>query len=140
MSDSGYGAPTKSVFDDAKTMPVVVHALYLLGFLTGGVSVLVGLVLAYAGSGENDWRRSHYQYAVRTFWLTLAAFAVLGGVMLIGFLLTVTILGAIVGVPLMILAGVAMAAPAIWFAVRAVVALLYAVRGESYPRPRALLV
>lgn len=141
MTEAGYVKRSEgAVFDDDKTMPIVVHALYLLGFVTGGVSAIVGVIIAYVGLNESDWRRSHYLHAIYTFWLTLAGFVVAGIAMGLGVLLTATVIGAIVGVPLMIVAGIALAVPAVWFGVRAVLALIYASRAEAYPRPRTLLV
>jgi uncharacterized membrane protein len=142
MADADYSRSVRggTVLDDEKIMPLVVHGLYLLGFVTGGLSAVVGLIIAYAGLREADWRRSHYLHAIYTFWLTLAAFAAVWAAIGLGVLLTVTIIGAIIGLPLIVVGIVATAVPAIWFGVRAVVAAMYAARGEAYPRPRTWLV
>ena len=72
--------------------PTVISLLYLSSFVLG-ITVLIGVVLAYVWRGEPqaEWERSHYTYLIRTFWLGL-----IGGIIstflmlvLIGFLLIV---------------------------------------------------
>ncbi len=72
--------------------PTVISLLYLSSFVLG-ITVLIGVVLAYVWRGEPqaEWERSHYTYLIRTFWLGL-----IGGIVstilmlaLIGFLLIV---------------------------------------------------
>lgn len=140
MTESGFtntderaGTPA---FSDEKVLPIVVHALYLLGFATGGVSAIVGLIIAYVGLGEHDWRRSHYLHAVYTFWLAVAGAAVSGALLVVGIPLSFII----IGIPLVILGGLGLTAVTVWAAVRVVVALIYASKGEAYPRPRTWLV
>lgn len=145
MTDANYPKDdARPLFEDERAMPVVVHALHLLGFVTGGLTAVAAVILAYVGLNEDDWRRTHYLHAIYTFWLTLAAFVVVGVVMTVlltlGVLLTMTVIGAIVGVPLLILAGIGFGVPAVYFAVRSILALLYALRGEAYPRPRSWLL
>ncbi len=81
-------APASSSFD--LNHPTVVSLLYLSSFALG-VTVIVGVVLAYVWKGEShaDWETSLYDYLIRTFWIGF-----LGGiasvvlmVALIGFLL-----------------------------------------------------
>ena len=70
--------------------PTIVSLLYLSSFFLG-VTVIVGLVLAYVWKGEPhaDWESSHYQYLIRTFWLGLigAIVSTLFMIVLIGFLM-----------------------------------------------------
>lgn len=51
--------------------PAIVAGLYL-ATLVLGLSVFVGLILAYVWRGENDgepWEESHFTYLIRTFWI-----------------------------------------------------------------------
>lgn len=59
------------------TMPIVVYALHLAGIVTGGVTALVGVVIAYVYRGRGPaWLDEHYRYQIRTFWLSLLYFTV----------------------------------------------------------------
>ena len=77
-----------SVF--AFNRPTIISLLYLSSFFLG-VTVIVGLVLAYVWKDEShaDWESSHYQYLIRTFWIGLIGciISVLFMVVLIGFLM-----------------------------------------------------
>ncbi|SFU41558.1 DUF4870 family protein [Halomonas korlensis] len=71
------------------TMAIVVYALHLAGIVTGGVTSLVGVVIAYVYRGKGPaWLDEHYRYQIRTFWMALVYFAVSGllTLILIGFL------------------------------------------------------
>ena len=74
--------------------PTIVSLLYLSSFFLG-VTVIVGVVLAYVWKGEPhaDWESSHYQYLIRTFWLGLIGCIVstLFMIVLIGFLMLVAV-------------------------------------------------
>ncbi|MCE8016029.1 hypothetical protein HOP62_08060 [Halomonas sp. MCCC 1A17488] len=74
--DSG-GAPDT-------TLPIVVYALFLAGIVTGGLTMLVGVVIAYVYRGEGPhWFDEHYRYQIRTFWLALLYFAISALLMLV---------------------------------------------------------
>ena len=71
---------------------LIVYILYLAGFLTGGITNLVGLVLAYVnGDDQPEWLQTHYRYQIRTFWIgvlysvisTILIIILIGKVMLI---------------------------------------------------------
>ena len=121
-----------------RVLPIAVHALYLLAFATGGLSAIVGLIAAYVGRRDGDftWRASHYEFAIWTFWLTLAGSAIAW--LLIG--VGIPLLLVLVGIVPILVGGLALALICIWFAVRSVLGLVYAIRGEAYPRPRNLIV
>ncbi|MCR9277801.1 MAG: hypothetical protein NXH85_07470 [Pseudomonadaceae bacterium] len=67
----------------------LIYVLYLAGFITGGVTSLIGVVMAYMARGDADeMLKSHYTWQIRTFWIALVA-SLVGGVLtivLIGFL------------------------------------------------------
>ncbi|MFN3228792.1 MAG: DUF4870 family protein [Asticcacaulis sp.] len=105
--------------DGDKTLPVVTYALLLGGALSVGVLAIVALVLAYVSRDQApDWAKSHYIFIIRTFWIGLVG-SVVG--------LITTIIG--VGVLLL-------CALVVWALVRCILGLIYATKGEPYPRPQ----
>ena len=109
---------------DDRTMVLIVYVLYLVGFATGWVTAIVGVVLAYVHRDKApDWLKSHYQLLIRTFWISLA--------------------GTIISVPLVLAFGlglVLMAALLIWFVIRCAVGLSRLLQNEPYPNPETWLV
>ena len=120
---------------DDRTLPTVVYALYLLG-LINGLTVLIGVIIAYANrSRSGPVTDSHYLFQIRTFWIGIVAWVIAAVLLFWGIPLSFIL----IGVPLVMLAGLLIAATHIWFAVRCILGLMYLSRGESYPRPRAWL-
>lgn len=142
MSDPAHIQTPAAAEDQA--MPAITYALFLLGLATGGVTSIVGLIIAYSQRETAGWRnRSHYDFLIRTFWLTLllaVGLAVIGGVlMLVGIPLSFVL----VGIPLVALGGlswVVMGLLGVWYAVRCIVGVIFLARGEAYPRPRTWLI
>lgn len=103
--------------------PTIISLCYLGGFVSGGVTSLVGIVLAHVWQGDNQesWAASHFSYNIRTFWFALIAGVIAGvlSVVLIGFLL----------MPLI----------AVWVGVRSVMSLIKAQKQEPMPDPQTLL-
>jgi uncharacterized membrane protein len=134
MSDPIYTAPTDYGRTDDKTMTLVVYALYLLGFVTVGLTTLVGLVMAYVQKNRASERAySHYVFLIRTFWIALAAFVAVGVVKFVGVLLTFVL----IGIPLLMLAWLAVSVIAIWYGVRCIIGLVAAAQDQAYGQPRA---
>ncbi len=103
---------------DDKTLPMVGYALMLAGLITGGVTSVIAVILAYVSrKGAPDWLQSHYQFQIRTFWLSLL-FAVIGGAL------------TVVGVGVILLAALG-----VWIAVRAIMGLSWLLKGQAYPTP-----
>lgn len=52
--------------------PTIIGLLYVSSFVLG-VTVIIGVVLAYVWRGEphEAWEDTHYQYLIRTFWIGL---------------------------------------------------------------------
>jgi uncharacterized membrane protein len=75
----------------------VVGAATVIGSFIGSVPSLVAVILNYVKRGEarGTWAASHYRWQIRTFW-----FALLWA--LIGWVLVFTLIGAVVGVPILI--------------------------------------
>jgi uncharacterized membrane protein len=75
----------------------VVGAATVIGSFIGGLPSIVAVILNYMmrGAARGTWIDSHYRWQIRTFW-----FAVLWA--LIGWVLVFTLIGAVVGVPILI--------------------------------------
>lgn len=95
--------------------PTVISLLYI-GYFLAGISAIIGIILAYIWQGETHdaWENSHYRFHIRTFWIGLL-YSVIAGILSV---LTFFLLS-----PLFVLV-------AIWFAVRAIKALLAAQKRE----------
>ena len=116
-------------------MPAVVYALYLIG-IANGVTVLLGLVLAYLGRGRcGPKMRSHYTFLIRTCWLWLAWVVI--GVLLLAIGIPLSFV--LVGIPLAAIGWVILALDHVWFAVRVVQGVIDLARDEPYPRPYSWL-
>lgn len=114
--------PTSSGFD--LNQPTIISLLYLGGFVSGGITSLVGIVLAHVWKGDNQlsWAHSHFDYLVRTFWLGFV-----GGI--IAFLLSFVLIGLLL-FPVL----------AVWVGVRSVMSLVKAQKQLPMPEPQTLLV
>jgi uncharacterized membrane protein len=121
--------------EEDRTLPTVVYALYLLG-LVNGLTVLIGLIIAYANRDRaGPVMESHYTFQIRSFWIGIALWIIAAILFLWGIPLSFII----IGVPLLVAGGLILAGTHIWFALRCILGLMYVSRGEAYPRPRAWL-
>ncbi|MDB5445408.1 MAG: hypothetical protein JWQ97_725 [Phenylobacterium sp.] len=119
-----------------RTMPAVVYALYLIG-IVNGFTVLIGLILAYLNRGQAGGRmRTHYTFLIRTCWLWLV-WALIGAALIFWGGIFSLIL---VGLPFFALGWLILGLVHIWFALRAIVGVIYLARDEPYPRPYAWLL
>jgi uncharacterized membrane protein len=120
-----------------KTTVIVVYALYLAGFVTAGLTTVIGLVMAYVLDGQaSDIARTHYLFLRRTFWKGLL-FSVIGWALLVvGLILSIIL----IGIPLLLLAKLVWLLTAIWFAARCILGLLATLDDRPYGAPRSWLV
>lgn len=119
-----------------RTLPIVVYALYLLGF-TNGLTFFIGLIVAYANRANAGPRMaSHYTFQIRTFWLAIAWVLIGAAMVAIGIPFSLIL----VGIPVVLLGGFICGAVGVWFAIRSILGLVYAARGEAYPRPLNWLI
>lgn len=133
MTDTTVIAPRA---EEDKILPAVVYGLYLLGF-TNGLTFLIGLIVAYVNrDAAGPINESHYTFAIRSFWLSIAWFLIGGALILFG----IPMLIVLVGLPMIIAGGLIMGAVSLWFVARCVMGIYYLARGEAYPRPRAWLI
>jgi uncharacterized membrane protein len=103
--------------------PTIIALLFLASPLVGGISAIVGVVLAYVWRSEThaDWETSHYSYLINTFWIAFigTCISLVLMLVLIGFLL--------------------IAAFGIQALVRSVLVLVNAQKKLAMPNPGALL-
>jgi len=113
-----------TALSDPKTLGHICYGLFAGGFITG-FSVIVGLILCYIKQDEMKatFVASHLTWLIRTFWLSLV-----GSVA--GVILSVTIVGAILGVPLLL-------ATAVWAIYRLVRGWIGLSEGKPIPDPQA---
>lgn len=118
------------------TLPIVCYVLYLLMIPTGGLAFLAGLIIAYANrDSAGPAARSHYEFLIRTFWLSLVGLGVGVALCVVGGILSLIL----IGIPVL-LAGVALLGLGkLWFIVRCILGIAKAAQKEAYPRPEAVL-
>jgi uncharacterized membrane protein len=101
----------------------VVYGLYLVSVIVG-ITMLIGLVIAYINRGEarGTWAESHYTYQIRTFWIGLlySLISVVLMLVLIGFLLIFLVL--------------------VWVLARCIRGLQWAGKGQPVPNPKTWFV
>ena len=86
-------APAVERHSEDKIVPAVVYGLYLLGF-SNGLTFFIGLIVAYVQRGQaGPINESHYPFAIRTFWLSIAWFLVGGALVLFGIPLSLVLIG-----------------------------------------------
>lgn len=124
----GAGAPDAAFEHGAagsgdKTMAVVIYVLHLAGLITGGLTSIAGVILAYMSKAEApDWLRTHYIFQIRTFWIAFVAF-------LVG------VSTAVIGVGVLLILG-----SIVWFVVRCAVGMNWLFKGQAYPNCRTWMV
>ena len=103
---------------DDKTLPVVVYSLHLAGLVTGGLTSVIAVVLAYVSrKGAAEWLQSHYSFQIRTFWMALL-FGIVSSAL------------TVIGVGFVLLAALG-----VWIAVRCIMGLSWLLKGHPYPTP-----
>jgi uncharacterized membrane protein len=61
---------TKEQLESLKQITMVIYALQALGFLTGGVTAIVAVVIAYVKREDvaGTLYQNHFDWQIRTFW------------------------------------------------------------------------
>jgi uncharacterized membrane protein len=113
-----------------KSNAQIIYVLYLVGLLTGGLTAVLGVVMAYIGRPEApDWLKTHYTFQVRSFWLAIA-YLILGG-LFAGVLVATLIL-----MPLgLMLGGSLWLLTMVWWIVRCVQGLNLMSQNQPIPKP-----
>ncbi len=136
MTEASAFNPRPMATSEDLTLPIVVYVLYLLAVPTALLSLLIGVVIAYANRDRaGPAARSHYEFLIRTFWLSLVCLLVGLAVCVVGGILSVIL----IGIPILIVGGLMLAGAKLWYVVRCILGIVYAARHEAYPRPDALL-
>ena len=122
MSDNQIAPQTGST-----DMGIIAYICFAAGLVTGGLGAIVGVVIAYMQRDQDvgSWRASHDTWLIRTFWIGLA-----GAV--IGWILTITIILSIIGLPLLGLL-------AIWYIIRLVKGWMAYDKKQPVAKPDDLL-
>ena len=139
MSDPLYRQPGAYAVpaESDKTMVIVVYALFLAGYVTAGLTTLIGLVMAYVLRDQaSEIARTHYRFLTRTFWLGML-WAALGWVL---FIVGLPLSLILIGIPLLLAAKLVWVLAAIWYGVRCVVGLLAALENRAYGAPESWLI
>ena len=119
-----------------KTMPVIVYVLYILG-LFHGLTIVIGLILAYvARDNAGPVMRSHYDWQIRSFWLSIGFFVLGCALVAIGIPLSFIL----IGIPVVMLGGILCVASWLWFAVRCIAGLVWVSQDMPCPRPYSLML
>ena len=131
MSDVTSSAPPRA---EDMTRAGLIYGLYLLGWVSGGLTTVIGLIIAYVSRATAGPRtESHLTFQIRTIWVTFAR-AILGGLLVvIGIPLSLVL----IGLPIFHLGMSILALLGLLFVIRCVAGILYLARGEDYPRPRS---
>ncbi len=118
-----------------RSLPFIIYGLYLFG-MVNGLTILLGLVVAYANIGGAGPRmRTHYVFLIRTFWTAIGWWIIGGGLILLGLPLSLIL----VGVPMIMLGYLIFGIGHFWFGLRCIAGVVYLLRDEAYPRPRSWL-
>ena len=119
MSDPALDPAVPPTLQDDKTLPGVIYGLHIASVVTGGLTSLIGVIIAYISRKDApEWLASHYEFQIRTFWLALL-FSLIAGVL--------TVVG--IGIVMLVAIGV-------WVVVRSVVGLSNLLKGQPYPTPK----
>ena len=136
MTDASPADLSPVAISEDRTFAAVVYGLYFLG-LAYGLTMLVGLVLAYAKlGGAGPKMRTHYLFQIRTVWIALA-WSIIGGLLiLVGLPLSLIL----IGIPIVKLGVAVLGLIYVWILARCVAGALYLFQDAPYPRPRGWLI
>ena len=136
-SQPAYAGEAPYAAGESLVAPIVIYALYLVALFTGGLSMILGVILAYVLRGEaGAVARSHYTFLIRTFWGGIVLI-VLGVVMV---LVGIPLLLILIGLPIIIVGGLIAGCAHLWQIVRCAFGLWHAANGRSYPEPLTPLI
>jgi uncharacterized membrane protein len=75
--------------NDTSSMAKLVYLLYVVSIFVG-LTGLVGVIIAYINKSESSpWLQTHYQFQIRTFWISIlfTSIAIITMFILIGFVI-----------------------------------------------------
>lgn len=123
--------PTPVTGDNHKTLTIIIYVLSLAGFVTGGITSIIALVIGLVK--KNDVRgtiyESHFEFANWTnIWMLVAGIAI----WIVGTLLMLVLIGFIV-LP------IALVLLAVWYGVRLILGLIKLMDNRPVDNPRGFL-
>lgn len=140
MSDTVNAAPPPAAPSpgvharEDRLMPAVVYGLYLVW--VGHLGVIIGLLIAYScRGGAGPVAASHYDYQIKTFWLSIWWFLLGIVACVVGGILCLTVIGIVIGVPLIFVGAAICGFVWLYFVIRSLIGLVYLVQNEPHPRP-----
>ena len=126
-----------SATSDHRTLPAVIYGLYLAGFVSGGLTTLIGFVMAMALRDEGSaMQQTHYQFQIRSVMILMIVFMAAIGLILAGLPLALIL----VGVLFWIAGGLIIGALGLWFGLRCIFGLTRVLKHEAIPQPRTWLI
>ena len=92
--------PAPQSLESGKSLTMVIYALYAASFVVG-VTAIIAIIMNYVKKDDvaGSWLESHFRWQIRTFW-----FALLWCV--IGVALCLTVIGIVVGAPILFASGI----------------------------------
>jgi len=92
--------PAPANLESEKGLTMVIYALYAASFVVG-VTAIVAIIINYVKKDDvvGTWLESHFRWQIRTFWFALL-WSVIGGA------LCITVVGIVIGAPILFAAGV----------------------------------
>ena len=136
MTEATFPAPSPRSTSEDLTLPIVCYVLYLLTIPTAGAGFVIGAIIAYANRDTaGPAARSHYEFLIRTFWLSLIGLCAGIAMCVVGGILSVIL----IGIPVLLLGIAILGLGKLWFIVRCVLGIAKAAQKEAYPRPEAVL-
>jgi uncharacterized membrane protein len=119
-----------------RTMPAVAYGLYLIG-LTHGLTIVIAVIIAYAArAGAGPVMRTHYDFIIRTFWLSLAGIVIGAVIAFWGLIFSIVL----IGLPFVWLGWTVCGLVWLWALVRLIVGVLALANGQPHPRPYGWLI
>ena len=110
----------------------LVYILYLVSLLTGGLTFIIGVVIAYMNKDDSEeWLQSHYHFQIRTFWIGVVFMGAVGLLFAIGTLLLAILVGFLI-VPI---AWVFFWLTFIWLVIRCVKGIKQVDERQPHPNP-----
>ena len=92
--------PAPRSLESEKGLTTVIYALYAASFVVG-VTAIVAIIINYVKKDDvaGTWLESHFRWQIRTFWFALL-WCVIGGA------LCLTVVGIVIGAPILIANGI----------------------------------
>ncbi|SUO94502.1 DUF4870 family protein [Suttonella ornithocola] len=86
---------TFSQTNNNQTIALVVYILYIVSLFTGGLTAIIGVIMAYIyrSDSQDAFLNNHFTYQIRTFWIGLlySIIATILLLVLVGYLLFIAI-------------------------------------------------